>query len=96
MTGYYSRLRSPNLEKAACIGVNPEIFFAEDQVSPDFEMVEEARLVCASCAEQKECLGYGLRSENYGMWGGLTANERRNYLRGDFRKLQQAIDLELI
>ena len=96
MTGYLSRLQTPNLPNAACTNVDPEIFYAEDQIHPDTEAVEEARLVCASCAEQKSCLVWGLDHENYGMWGGLTANERRYYLKGRYEKLKQAIDLELI
>jgi WhiB family transcriptional regulator, redox-sensing transcriptional regulator len=96
MTGYFSRLRSPDLPKAACVDVDPEIFFADDQVNPDVDAIQQARTICASCEEQNRCLEWGLRNENYGMWGGLTANERRYYLYGKSYKLQHAKDLGII
>ncbi|QCB51775.1 WhiB family transcriptional regulator [Rhodococcus sp. PAMC28707] len=38
---------------------------------------EAAKAICAGCTVQSQCLGYALTSdEPYGIWGGLTAQER--------------------
>lgn len=39
---------------------------------------QEAKEVCARCPVRTECLGHALRvQEPYGVWGGLTEDERR-------------------
>lgn len=38
-----------------------------------------AKLVCASCPVSKDCLRQALAvDERYGVWGGLTVDERRS------------------
>ncbi len=96
MTGHLSRLHSPNFPQAACTNSNPELFFADDCVKPNPEHIKEARTICASCAERKSCLLWGLRNEQYGMWGGLTANERRYLRQGKIHKLTEVRELGLI
>jgi hypothetical protein len=39
---------------------------------------------------------WGLQGEEYGMFGGLTANERELFKARDLRKLQHVKDLGLI
>ncbi len=39
--------------------------------------VREAKKICAGCPVKEQCLEYGLTHVEYGVWGGLTANERR-------------------
>jgi WhiB family redox-sensing transcriptional regulator len=42
-----------------------------------------AKRVCLSCPVKQECLDYALeRDEPFGIWGGLTARERRRQRRG--------------
>jgi WhiB family redox-sensing transcriptional regulator len=96
MTGYLSRVHSPDLPQAACTNANPELFFAEDCVNPNAEAIAEARAICSPCAERINCLMWGLQNENFGMWGGLTANERRYYRQGKLYKLTQVRELGLI
>lgn len=39
---------------------------------------ERAKRVCRSCPVVQECLSHALRTESYGVWGGMTARERQN------------------
>jgi WhiB family transcriptional regulator, redox-sensing transcriptional regulator len=67
-----------NFELAECAkrGVDPEWFYAEDCIKPNRLAIERARSLCAICLIQVECLSYGMKHEDFGMWGGLTSNER--------------------
>jgi len=38
--------------------------------------VAEAKSVCAGCSVSRRCLSVGM-AEEHGIWGGLTAAERR-------------------
>jgi WhiB family redox-sensing transcriptional regulator len=63
-------------EDAACARVDPELFDGGDIGSPaDYR---QARAICRNCPVARECLTHALESdERYGMWGGLTPNERK-------------------
>lgn len=62
-------------DDAACFGVDPEVFFPEND---DYEGVHAAKMVCARCPVRADCLDYALtRGERGGIWGGLTEKERR-------------------
>lgn len=42
----------------------------------------EAKVLCASCELREPCLDYALeRNIGYGIWGGLTPDERRRFAR---------------
>jgi WhiB family redox-sensing transcriptional regulator len=64
-------------ELARCQGVNPEIFHpAEDDEGA------EAKAICALCAVREPCLEFALAArEKEGVWGGMTARERRRLIR---------------
>jgi WhiB family redox-sensing transcriptional regulator len=67
--------------EANCIGTDPDLFFPERGASPD-----DAKAVCGGCVVRWECLEAALaRREQYGVWGGLTAPERRRILEGRTR-----------
>jgi hypothetical protein len=54
---------------AACVGQDPEMFFADDP--------EPARRVCARCNDSGACLAAALAlGDAYGVRGGYTATER--------------------
>jgi WhiB family redox-sensing transcriptional regulator len=45
-------------------------------------MEEIAKRICSECPVREACLDYALRMrEPEGIWGGLTADERRKLLR---------------
>ena len=57
--------------RANCAGTDPEAFFPEQGASNKL-----AKRVCANCPVRAECLEYGA-AEHFGIWGGLSAHERR-------------------
>ena len=66
--------------QAACRGADPALFHPDDE--SDDAAVDAARDVCEGCAVRQPCLEYALSArEPDGIWGGLTAKERRRELR---------------
>jgi WhiB family redox-sensing transcriptional regulator len=64
-------------ELARCRGVNPEIFHPtlDDEAG-------EAKAICELCSVRQPCLEFALVTrEKDGVWGGLTARERRRLVR---------------
>lgn len=64
-------------DRAGCFGVDPDIFFpvSEDEAGP-------ALAFCRACAIREECLAWALKNgERYGVWGGLTEQQRRRLQR---------------
>lgn len=52
-----------------------EAFFALDG---ETELIAAAKRVCAHCPVQAKCLAWALDAgQDYGVWGGLSAAERR-------------------
>ena len=61
------------LERAACAGLDPGVFFPGRG-----ESTEPAKQVCAGCPVRGECLEHALaKGERFGVWGGLSERERR-------------------
>jgi WhiB family redox-sensing transcriptional regulator len=64
-------------QRAACRGLDPEIFFPDSD-----EEAGEAKAVCARCPVREACLEHALaHREREGIWGGATERERRRILR---------------
>jgi WhiB family transcriptional regulator, redox-sensing transcriptional regulator len=61
--------------KASCRGCDPAMWWPERGSN-----APEAKLVCRSCPVQIECLLHGLHEKD-GVWGGLTALERKKVRR---------------
>ncbi|MFF8264642.1 WhiB family transcriptional regulator [Streptomyces virginiae] len=68
--------------EAACRGLGSRKFFhpagerGEDRAARD----QAAKEICARCPVRAECLRHALNTgEAYGVWGGLTTEERRAY-----------------
>lgn len=59
---------------AACREVPVEMFFP-----PAEQESEVAKAVCADCTVRQPCLEFALgEAERFGIWGGLTSQERRS------------------
>jgi WhiB family redox-sensing transcriptional regulator len=62
---------------------NPDVFFPEDWDIPGMADSAKARnlakQICLRCPIKSECLQYAIEAkEQHGVWGGLTAHERRD------------------
>jgi WhiB family redox-sensing transcriptional regulator len=68
---------APWMQESACREIDPEIFFPD----PSPWMLSEiaaAKEVCSICPVREVCLEYAMvNGIEYGVWGGLTRNERR-------------------
>lgn len=66
-------------KRAACRGIDVEIFFPDPD---DDTEAEAAKAVCAVCPVRQACLEHALtHREREGVWGGATERERRRALR---------------
>ena len=64
-------------DQALCAQADPEVFFPERGGSP-----RAARRVCARCPVRRQCLQWALENdERYGIWGGLTEDQRQKLRR---------------
>lgn len=66
-------------EHAACRGMNPNLFIPAKEDAAD-RLSAHAKQVCAGCPVSSQCLEANI-AEPLGVWGGLTASERRNLRR---------------
>lgn len=65
------------MKRAACRGEDPAVFFPSVGGN-----AAKARVICASCPVQQECLAYALADpESAGVWGGISERERRKLAR---------------
>jgi WhiB family redox-sensing transcriptional regulator len=74
--------------RAACARANPHLFFhPEGERGPGREKRDRAAVaVCAVCAVVQDCRTHGLSArEPYGVWGGLTENDREEIYRREPR-----------
>jgi WhiB family redox-sensing transcriptional regulator len=73
--------KNPNIlawrQRAACRGVDPDIFYPVSD-----EDAEDAKSICRQCPVQERCLEWALvNREREGVWGGATERERRRIIR---------------
>jgi WhiB family redox-sensing transcriptional regulator len=65
--------------QASCKG-QPDLFFPPFGERPHTREAREAQAkeICAACPVQQECLWFGRRHHEYGVWGGENELERVN------------------
>jgi WhiB family transcriptional regulator, redox-sensing transcriptional regulator len=72
-------------EAGACRGADQDLFFhpQNERGLARLRRDRAAKMVCAGCCVRVECADYAIRArEPYGVWGGMTEEEReRVYLR---------------
>jgi WhiB family redox-sensing transcriptional regulator len=77
---------------AACRGLGDEYFFpADTNERGRYKLAREqtAKSICASCPVSGACLAWALGvGEMHGIWGGLTATERRQLTASDVPPIQ--------
>jgi WhiB family redox-sensing transcriptional regulator len=65
-------------KKAACLGMTEEFFKKGDHLG-----IGRAVAICEPCKVREACLDHALETEEeYGVWGGLSALERKRLLSG--------------
>jgi Transcription factor WhiB. len=68
--------------RAACLSVDPELFFPIGNTGPAISQVTEAKMVCSSCTVVDVCLQWAMENnQDSGVWGGLSEEERRSLKR---------------
>lgn len=71
-------------EQSNCKGVDSELFFLEPLLrgKQKREKERKAKAICKGCPVVNECLQHAMRTPEYfGVWGGMTADERNALLR---------------
>ena len=64
--------------RAICRDEDPELFFPTGTAGPALLQIAEAKSVCRRCPVVTECLTHALEvGEPEGVWGGMSADERR-------------------
>jgi WhiB family redox-sensing transcriptional regulator len=64
--------------RAACRSADPELFFPISALGPSLDQAAAAKSVCEDCQVRQECLSFALSTgQAHGVWGGLSADERR-------------------
>lgn len=73
--------------RAACSRLEPDIFYPVGDGAYAREMTGIAKQACLSCPVRAECLRQALETgERYGIWGGMTPEERRDLARRNMRR----------
>jgi WhiB family redox-sensing transcriptional regulator len=63
---------------AACRSADPDLFFPVSATGPAVRQIARAKTICADCGVRRECLEFALaHDQNYGIWGGTTAEDRQ-------------------
>ena len=66
--------RAQCISKAACRGLDPELFFPEPGGA-----TKHIKKICLSCPVSLECLEHAIvHKENFGIWGGTSVAKRQN------------------
>lgn len=64
--------------RAMCVGEDPELFFPLAETMPYASQIGEAKSVCRACPVLADCLRSALcKGWGDGVFGGMTADERR-------------------
>ena len=67
---------------SACTDVGTDFFYMEDDghhVSQRQKL--EIKNICESCTHKNDCAKWGISNEIFGIWGGLTSEERNRHRR---------------
>lgn len=78
-------------DRAACLRLGtPDMFFPNGTTGDAEPQIRAAKSVCARCPVRAECLEFALSSrQDFGVWGGLTEEERRSLRRARQRAVRR-------
>lgn len=63
-------------DRAACLDVDPDLFFPVGSSGPAQQQIERAKAVCGQCSVIADCLAFALIALPDGVAGGMTPAER--------------------
>ena len=64
--------------RSACTDVDTNLFFPVGLTGDAIDQTNLAKAICRECPVQTQCLEFALRTtQDYGVWGGRTEDERR-------------------
>lgn len=67
---------------ALCVGKNVHLFYPEVNVKGAIKQINAMKAICNMCPVKFECLEFAIENnEEYGIWGGMLANERKRIRR---------------
>ena len=67
---------------AACRNMDTELFFPRGETGAPLEQTVAAKAVCGGCGVRIACLEFAMATrQEYGIFGGLTEQERRTLAR---------------
>jgi len=69
--------------RGLCVGEDPKVFFPSHG-----DPGTDAREICAACRVRGDCLNYATEADEFGIWGGLDQQERRNLKRKRRRRME--------
>jgi WhiB family redox-sensing transcriptional regulator len=70
-------------EVGSCRDSDPNLFYPLGRGREALEQIEEAKAICRTCPSQEACLDFALTfRQALGVWGGASAEERREIRRG--------------
>lgn len=65
-------------DRAACNSLPTNFFYRiEDRGMTKIIDLDVFRFTCTPCPIWRSCLGYAIKKEEYGVWGGMTSSERQ-------------------
>lgn len=79
-------------DKGNCNGKDVNMFFHDynERGETKEERIQNAKAVCVGCPVQQECLDHAMSvPEHFGVWGGMSEDERRLLRRRIQRKARQ-------
>ncbi|MFI5814885.1 WhiB family transcriptional regulator [Streptomyces sp. NPDC051643] len=77
--------------EAACAGISTDLFFPVGNTGAALDQADEAKAICRRCPVSDECLQWALNTgQTFGVWGGLTEDERRDVRRREYREKRES------
>jgi WhiB family redox-sensing transcriptional regulator len=76
---------------ASCRALDPALFFPAGTTGQAVADIAWAKGICAACPVRLACLEYAVATDQqYGVWGGMTEDERRSTRRANRARRQEA------
>jgi WhiB family redox-sensing transcriptional regulator len=64
------------MSQGACRGEDIGLFFPDSESTPPVSQLEQARAICRRCPVSASCLCYAMDTQQHGVWGATTDDER--------------------